>query len=70
MKQYKSRGGETLWKPSIEEIQEADADGEGFCLACGERSQIEPDAAKAPCPACGANKLYGAAELALIGLCY
>lgn len=70
MKQYTSKGGETLWKPSAEEATEADADGEGFCLACGEQSQIEPDASKAPCPACGARKLYGAAELILLGLYY
>ena len=40
----------------------------GFCTACGEeRDGCEPDARNYPCEACGANKVYGASELLLMG---
>ena len=66
---YRNRAGELLWKPSIEQLQEMDDNGEGFCLACGEvHSNIEPDAAAFPCESCDADKVYGASELALRGI--
>lgn len=68
MQEYKTRSGKTQLKPSIEEIQEMDECGEGFCLACGNTQDAEPDARKYKCDACGAEKVYGAAELCLMGL--
>lgn len=43
-------------------------DGAGFCLACGEeQSGCEPDARGYECESCGARKVYGAAELVMMG---
>ena len=56
--------------PSLEEIQTMDEAGDGFCLACGNEQRAEPDARRYQCDACGAHKVYGAQELALMGLCY
>lgn len=71
MKTYTNRAGELQFMPSIEELEAMDEDMEGFCLACGEtQSGVEPDARKYVCDACGKAKVYGAAELALMGLCY
>lgn len=71
MKPYTTRSGVQQFKPSIEELTELDADGAGFCLACGNTQEgVEPDAVKYECESCGAHKVYGAAELALLGLCY
>lgn len=71
MRQYRAKSGKMLWMPSLEEVCEADDENAGFCLACGERAEgVEPDAAKYTCEACGAAKVYGAAELALMGLAY
>ena len=71
MKQYTAKSGATQYKPSIEEVTEMDENGEGFCLACGNvQSGVEPDAAKYVCDDCGAPKVYGAAEIALMGLAY
>ena len=40
----------------------------GFCRACGEeRDGCEPDARRYPCDACGANQVYGASELIMMG---
>lgn len=70
-KQYKARNGAMQFKPSIEECAEMEENGQGFCLACGEVVDgVEPDAAKYTCECCGMPKVYGAAELALMGLCY
>ena len=70
-KQYTSKGGRQLWKPSIEQINEMDDNCEGFCLACGNiQHGCEPDAAKYECEACGEAMVYGASELAQRGLCY
>jgi NADH pyrophosphatase NudC (nudix superfamily) len=38
----------------------------GFCLACGEEQNAEPDARRQECDACGASKVYGAEELLLM----
>lgn len=71
MKPYITKTGAQQFKPSIEELQEMDANGEGFCLACGEvEDGVEPDARCYICSSCDAAKVYGAAELALLGLYY
>jgi hypothetical protein len=60
--------GKVFYFPTIEEIQEADADCVGFCLACGaEADGVEPDANKYECECCGEPRVYGAAEFALRG---
>ena len=70
MKQYTTRDGKLQWKPSLAEVQQMDWDGEGFCLACGETQGAEPDARRYRCECCGESKVYGAEELALMGLVY
>ena len=41
----------------------------GFCLACGEEAYgVEPDARGYECESCGANKVYGAEELLVMGV--
>lgn len=40
----------------------------GFCLACGEQQEgCEPDARGYECECCGEHKVYGAAEVLLMG---
>jgi predicted RNA-binding Zn-ribbon protein involved in translation (DUF1610 family) len=68
MQEYKTKSGLTQFKPSIEEVQDMDWNGEGWCLACGNRQSTEPDAVRYTCDDCGCAKVYGAAELALMGL--
>lgn len=68
MREYKAKSGTTQWMPSFEEAEQADNDGLGFCLACGETQGAEPDARRYACDCCGARKVYGAAELVLMGL--
>lgn len=70
MKQYTTKSGKQRWMPSFEEVEQADADGLGFCLACGDCDSAEPDARRYECATCGEHALYGAAELALMGLCH
>lgn len=70
MKTYTAKNGNTQYKPSMEEIEAMDDDNEGFCLACGSTQRAEPDARRYQCHACNAHKVYGAQELALMGLCY
>jgi hypothetical protein len=42
-------------------------DNPGFCIACGEDADgCEPDASNYKCDVCGADEVYGAAELLLI----
>lgn len=54
---------------SIKTLERADQDYDGFCIACGNRQQgCEPDARKYQCEICGLNHVYGAAEIALMGL--
>lgn len=66
---YQSRSGKTRFKPSIELLQELDADNEGFCIHCGEYGQAaEPDARHYVCEGCGEAAVFGAAELMLMGL--
>lgn len=68
MKEYTTRAGLTQLKPSFEELRELDESGEGFCLACGNTQDAEPDAVRYECDACGARKVYGASELLLRNL--
>lgn len=42
--------------------------GTGFCLACGEEVEAcEPDAGPITCPSCGAKRVYGAEQIAIMG---
>lgn len=70
MREYKSRSGETLYKPSVEQLHELEDDSEGWCLACGNTQPAESDATKYTCEACGKPKVYGAGELMLMNLYY
>ena len=39
----------------------------GFCVGCGKRvNGVEPDARKYECKKCGASRVYGAEQLALM----
>jgi hypothetical protein len=70
-KEYKARNGTTQIMPSAEELADCDDDGCGWCLACGfDGTPAEPDAVRYKCEGCGAEKVYGAAELALRDLFY
>jgi Zn finger protein HypA/HybF involved in hydrogenase expression len=54
---------------TLEQIQAASEDMNGFCTRCGhEQGGCEPDAREYTCEACGEAKVYGAEELALMGL--
>ncbi len=54
---------------TIEEIEDADRDYGGFCIACrAEAYNVEPDARGYVCESCGEPTVYGAAELALMGM--
>lgn len=69
--QYTAKNGATQYKPSIEYVMALSHDGMGFCLACTEAvDNVEPDIRKSECPSCGAAKVYGAEELALMGLTF
>ena len=71
MREYMTMTGKKQFKPSIEEVMLMSENQEGFCLACGETQDgVEPDARKYTCECCGAAKVYGAEELALMGLTY
>ena len=64
---YTAKNGAQQWKPSARWVQTAD--NEGFCLACGETQDgVEPDARRYVCESCGAAKVYGNEERALMGL--
>lgn len=53
----------------LSEIMEASDDMAGFCVACGNRQDgCEPDARKYLCEDCGNRTVYGAEELAVMGL--
>jgi hypothetical protein len=69
MKQYVTKKGATQWMPSMEEVMEMADNGEGFCLYCGAfQHGVEPDARRYTCTTCREPKVYGAEELALMGL--
>jgi len=53
---------------TLEQIQAADDDQAGFCLACGNMQfNCEPDARNYRCEACGEKRVFGAAELVFMG---
>ena len=69
--EYTTKSGCKQWRPVLSEKQvyKADDEGIGFCLACGAtRRQCEPDAARYTCEKCGAPKVYGISQLAIMGL--
>lgn len=69
MQEYKAKNGATQFKPSLEELQACHESNCGWCLACGYNGTLaEPDAVRYECENCGAHKVYGAHELALMGL--
>lgn len=50
------------------EDAETSCSNPGFCLACGELQEgCEPDARGHECECCGERKVYGAAEILIIG---
>ena len=50
----------TLFRFTLEEIQDADHEMFGFCLACREiRECTEPDAENYACEVCGEDAVYG-----------
>jgi hypothetical protein len=54
---------------TLEQIQEASGLQCGFCLACGAmQEECEPDARNYRCDCCGAQHVYGAEELPIMGL--
>lgn len=67
---YRTRSGDTLYRPVLpEDASMSDLEG-GFCLACGTEtdSEVEPDARQYWCNMCGQHKVYGLQELLLMGL--
>jgi hypothetical protein len=53
---------------TLEDIQRADDDQAGFCLACGNMQyNCEPDARNYTCEACGQDTVFGASELVFMG---
>lgn len=69
MREYKTRSGATQYAPSMDEIREMEEGSMGWCLACGEMGQpAEPDAVRYTCECCGKQKVYGCAELVMMGL--
>ena len=67
--EYKAKSGRTLFKPTLNTLQEMIEESQGFCLACGEvQDGVEPDASKYICDCCGEKKVYGAEDLLLRGL--
>jgi len=54
---------------SLEDVEQAMEDMEGFCVACGhQQSGVEPDARKYECEDCGEQAVYGAEEIVIMGL--
>jgi len=54
---------------TLEQFEQAQEDQSGFCTACGfEQASCEPDAREYECEECGANDVYGAEELLIMGL--
>ena len=54
---------------TLAQVEEASADQNGLCLACGASQEAcEPDARKYLCDNCGQHQVYGAEEIVLMGL--
>jgi len=59
----------TPFRFTVEELEEADDDMVGFCLACrATRDCCEPDAERYRCDECGAHAVYGPHWIAICGL--
>lgn len=69
---YQSKGGEKLFKPVMTETEARHlmitGDIIGWCLACGEEQDAEPDMERGHCESCGAMKVYGVEQLVLMGI--
>jgi hypothetical protein len=64
---YKTKGGETRFRPIIE--SRGEMEDAGLCVACGaEASNVEPDAREYECESCGAPKVFGLEELVIMGV--
>ena len=58
----------TTLRFNLEDIEAAMADMSGFCIECGAgRDCCEPDARNYRCEVCGADAVFGAEELILMG---
>lgn len=54
---------------TVEQLQEADDEMAGYCIACGAwRDGCEPDARKYECDQCELKMVYGAGEIGIMGL--
>lgn len=54
--------------PTLEQVEDMDANSQGFCTACGEiQDGCEPDARNYVCESCNLPEVYGAGELAIEG---
>ena len=69
MKEYISKSGLKLFKPSESDLLIAIELDNGFCLSCGaENEGIEPDSRKYVCVCCNKPTVYGAEQLLLMNL--
>lgn len=71
MREYKTKAGRLQLMPTLGvDVEKSDFDDDtGWCLFCGNLQYgVEPDARKYTCDDCEENKVYGLAELALMGL--
>ncbi len=54
---------------TMSQVEEASGLQAGFCIACGAmQEECEPDAREYKCDDCGADKVFGAEEIMLMGL--
>lgn len=53
----------------LEQLEAGIEDNTGFCTACGmEHDCCEPDAREYACDRCGQSRVFGAAELLVMGM--
>jgi predicted RNA-binding Zn-ribbon protein involved in translation (DUF1610 family) len=66
---YRTKRGQTRYRPVVTEDEFAELDTVGCCVACGaEVLGVEPDARRYACEGCGEQMVYGVEELVLMGL--
>jgi len=54
---------------TLEDVQRANDEMNGFCLACGnEQGGCEPDARRYECEACGEKQVFGPHEILFMGM--
>ena len=54
---------------TLEDVQRANEEMNGFCLACGhEQGGCEPDARRYSCEACGEKQVFGPHEILFMGM--